>query len=151
MILHLIVKKREVKDTATGGVRKWNNYSTFHGGKWYTVKFNMDTQQPQVYKVQDGIFRAFVKLTDDETSEFNIKTDTEGRKIIYIRAHAPITADELAAEKAVEKQKIDEYRAKQDAEKVNFVRGDRTETPFEGDAQELSQGAVPVSNDDLPF
>lgn len=151
MILHLIVKKREVKDTATGGVRKWNNYSTFHNGKWYTVKFNMDTEQPQVYKVQDGIFRAFVKLTADETSEFNIKTDTEGRKTIYIRAHAPITADELAAEKAIEKQKIDEYRAQQDAEKVDFVRGDRTETPFEGGAQDLPDGAVLVSGGDLPF
>lgn len=151
MILHLIVKKREVKDPATDSVRKWNNYSTFHNGKWYTVKFNMDTPQPQVYKVQDGIFRAFVKLTDDETSEFNIKTDTEGRKTIYVRAHAPITNDELDAEKAVEKQKIDEYRAKQDAEKVNFIRSDRTETPFEGDEQELPDRAAPVSNDFLPF
>lgn len=151
MILHLIVKKREVKDPATGSVRKWNNYSTFYNGKWYSVKFNMDTEQPQVYKVQGGIFRAFVKLTDDETSEFNIKADAEGRKTVYIRAHAPITANELAAEKAIEKRKIDEYRARQDAERSNFVRGDHAETPFEGDAQGLPDGTIPVSNEDLPF
>lgn len=150
MILHLIVKKREVKDTATGGVRKWNNYSTFHEGKWYTVKFNMDTPQPQIFKVQDGVYRAFVKLTADSTSDFNIKTDVEGRKTIYIRAHAPISDAELAAEKDIERQRIDEYRVKQDAEKINFIREDRTETLIEGDTSNLPEGAIPVGND-LPF
>lgn len=124
-ILTLIAKKREVNDGMTPA-RKWINFSTLRKGKWYNVKFVKDCASPQVQKVADGVARAFIELTPE--SKFDVSP--KGNGTIFVESYNPVTGDALDACVKEERKKVEEYRAKREKERIDFVSGDDDDDIF---------------------
>lgn len=122
MIMTLIAKKREK------GGKKWTNFLFVKNEKWYSVKFVKDCAPPKIYKVADGIRRAFIELTQE--NKFDIK---EGeRAVIFVENYNELSAEALTAAINAETKKIEAYRQKREQDKINFLLpSDETELPFE--------------------
>lgn len=118
-ILTLIAKKREVNDGTTPA-RKWINFSTLRKGKWYNVKFVKSCAPPQVQKVADGVVRAFIELTPE--SKYDVSS--KGNGTIYVEGYNPVTGTALDACVKAEQKKVEEYRAKREKERIDFISDD---------------------------
>lgn len=124
-IITLIAKKREVSDGITPS-RKWINYSTLRKGKWYNVKFVKDCAPPQIHKVAEGVARAFIELTPDDTYDISMK----GNGTIFVESYTPVADDALKACIAAETKKVEDYRAKREKERLDFISDDDTDDIF---------------------
>lgn len=124
-ILTLIAKKREINDGMTS-VRKWINFSTLRKGKWYNVKFVKECAPPQVQKVADGVVRAFIELTPESKYDVSAK----GNGTLFVESYAPVTGGALDACIKEERKKVEEYRAKREKERIDFISDDDADDIF---------------------
>lgn len=124
-ILTLIAKKREINDGMTPA-RKWINFSTLRKGKWYNVKFVKDCAPPQVQKVADGVARAFIELTPESKYDVSPK----GNGTIFVESYTPVTGSALDACVKAETKKVEDYRAKREKERLDFISDDDVDDIF---------------------
>lgn len=125
MIVKLIVKARETKDG-----KKFNNFSTNKGGKWYAVKFVKGCEPPQVITVDGNVRRAWIELSAVHT--FNIRANATGNGMtIFIENYASVSDDIIARCVEAEKKEIATYREAQEKARRDFLVPDDAENlPF---------------------
>ena len=123
MLFTLICKKRVSDDG-----RKWTNYNLLRGKKWYSVKFVKDCAPPQNYKIDEGIYRAFIDLSNKD--KFDLKENADCYNTIFVESYGAVTPEIAEKHIAIEKERVDKYREEKEKNKIDFITPSDEDLPF---------------------